>query len=226
VCNTTTVPIALSRRILNQRGVEYISGSHVDTVMSLAGDRFLASVLQQAIVCRGHRLEGEALLRKERTERRNQQLERRKEMITVAKARKNDWQARLGTAKETLKNLEAPQNISSASSVGSTSVKSKKKPKKEKSDDKSVGSNKKALREATKLLAPENDGSNKKDKKEEPFTVADWEEWGDGSPLEEISSEEESVDDDEEEEEEMMLKLQDVVRSVRPFGLDLSGKIE
>ena len=223
VCNTTTVPIALSRRILNRQGVEYMPGSHVDTVMSLAGDRFLASVLQQAIICRGHRLEGEALLRRERVERRKQKRERRKEKIKVAQARKNDWKARLTTAEETLKNLEKPQHISSTSSVGSASVKSKKKSKKEKSDEKSVGSSKKTLRDIVKSPAPETDELEKKIDNDELFSETDWEEWGDGSQLEDISSDE---DDDSDDDEDMTLRIQDVVRSVRSYGFDLSGKIE
>ena len=57
-----TVPTALSRRILHKQGVGYLDGT-VGAVVSAAGDRFLATVLQQTLVCRNERLKGAELVR-------------------------------------------------------------------------------------------------------------------------------------------------------------------
>ena len=221
IINTTTVPVALSRRILNKQGVDFTPESNIDAVLSFAGDRFIASVLQQAILCRSHRLEGEALLRKEHLARKKLKRKLRAEKIEVAITKRNEWKAKVNTAELTLKNLESPP-ISSAASIGSKTAKSKKKQKKEKSDEKSVGASKKAAKELAKSPAPDDEDTEKEDDKTEiNFSDSEWAEWGDGSQLETVSSDEES-----DEEEYMTIQLQDVVHSVRSYGLDLTGKIE
>lgn len=52
-----TVPTALSRRMLQRQGAGFLD-STVAAVASAAADRFLATVLQQAIACRDQRLKG------------------------------------------------------------------------------------------------------------------------------------------------------------------------
>jgi hypothetical protein len=57
-----TVPTALSRRILQKQGVGYLDNT-VGAIASAAADRFLATVLQQAVACRDQRLKGTELAR-------------------------------------------------------------------------------------------------------------------------------------------------------------------
>lgn len=52
-----TVPTALSRRMLQRQGIGFLD-STVAAVASAAADRFLATVLQQAVACRDQRLKG------------------------------------------------------------------------------------------------------------------------------------------------------------------------
>ena len=57
-----TVPTALSRRMLQRQGVGYLDDT-VAAIASASADRFLATVLQQAIACRDRRLEGAEMAR-------------------------------------------------------------------------------------------------------------------------------------------------------------------
>lgn len=62
-----TVPPSLTRRILHKQGVGY-ADPLVSTIVSSAADRFLATVLSQALVCRDLRFKGESMARKRRRE--------------------------------------------------------------------------------------------------------------------------------------------------------------
>lgn len=57
-----TVPTALSRRMLQRQGAGYLD-STVAAVTSAAADRFLATVVQQAVACRDQRLKGAEIAR-------------------------------------------------------------------------------------------------------------------------------------------------------------------
>lgn len=57
-----TVPTALSRRMLQRQGVGYLDDT-VASVVSASADRFLATVLQQAVACRDQRLKGAEMAR-------------------------------------------------------------------------------------------------------------------------------------------------------------------
>ena len=57
-----TVPTALSRRMLHRQGAGYYDGT-VAAISSAAADRFLATILQQAVACRDQRLKGAELTR-------------------------------------------------------------------------------------------------------------------------------------------------------------------
>jgi hypothetical protein len=52
-----TVPLALSRRMLQRQGVGYVDET-IDSIVSSAADRFLATVLHQTTACRDQRLKG------------------------------------------------------------------------------------------------------------------------------------------------------------------------
>ncbi|GKY96088.1 hypothetical protein MPSEU_000568900 [Mayamaea pseudoterrestris] len=55
--NGPTVPTSLTRRTLQRQGVGYMDTS-VAAVVSAAADRFLATIIQQSVVCRNQRLKG------------------------------------------------------------------------------------------------------------------------------------------------------------------------
>jgi len=59
-----TVPTALARRMLQQQGVGYLDDT-VAALASAAADRFLATVLQQAVACRDRRCKGTELAKEE-----------------------------------------------------------------------------------------------------------------------------------------------------------------
>lgn len=61
-----TVPTALSRRMLHKQGVGYLDPT-VEAIASASADRFLATVLQQAVACRDQRLSGEAARKEHET---------------------------------------------------------------------------------------------------------------------------------------------------------------
>jgi hypothetical protein len=63
-----TVHPSLTRRILHRQGVGY-TDPLVGTIISIASDRFLATILSQALVCRDRRIKGDELKRKEQRER-------------------------------------------------------------------------------------------------------------------------------------------------------------
>lgn len=65
---TPTTPQSLSRRILHRRGVGYLDDA-VSLLLSALSDRFLATVLVQAVACRDRRVEGCRALAAERKAR-------------------------------------------------------------------------------------------------------------------------------------------------------------
>jgi len=63
-----TVPTALSRRMLHRQGVGYLDDA-VAAVASASADRFLATVLHQAVACRDQRLKGAEMANAARRQR-------------------------------------------------------------------------------------------------------------------------------------------------------------
>ena len=64
-----TVPTSLARRMLHRQGVGYLDET-VAMLTAAAADRFLATVLQQAAVCRDRRVAGQELSKEESARRR------------------------------------------------------------------------------------------------------------------------------------------------------------
>lgn len=64
-----TVPTSLARRMLHRQGVGYLDET-VAMLTAAAADRFLATVLQQGVVCRDRRLSGLELSKEESARRR------------------------------------------------------------------------------------------------------------------------------------------------------------
>ena len=65
----STVPTSLARRVLHHQGVGYLDET-VAMLTAAAADRFLATVLQQGIVCRDRRVAGQELNKEELARRR------------------------------------------------------------------------------------------------------------------------------------------------------------
>jgi hypothetical protein len=91
--NGSTVPNALSRRMLQRQGVGYLDDT-VASVVSSSADRFLATVLQQSIACRDQRLKGAAMARKAAKQRKRHMQhydedmgDRKRRKDAIAKAR-------------------------------------------------------------------------------------------------------------------------------------------
>jgi hypothetical protein len=91
--NGSTVPNALSRRMLQRQGVGYLDDT-VASVVSASADRFLATVLQQSIACRDQRLKGAAMAREAAKQRKRHMQhydedmgDRKRRKDAIAKAR-------------------------------------------------------------------------------------------------------------------------------------------
>lgn len=130
-----TVPTALSRRLLHKQGVGYLDGT-VGAVVSAAGDRFLATVLQQTLACRNERLKGAALVRSAaRTRQRHwEQYEadveyRRKRKLEVQEKQTQICHNALKAA-ESLKKFPPATNTTNSNANDTETPTSKKKKKK------------------------------------------------------------------------------------------------
>lgn len=200
-----TVPTALSRRILQKQGVGYLDDT-VGAIASAAADRFIATVLQQAIACRDQRLKGveEA---KEAAKHRKRHLEhyqadqddreRRKTEILLQRGKNN---LAVIEAAETLKKEKAAAAAAGPSEDGD--VKTKKK--------KSAA----ALNGANKRKRSEEDGDEEAsydsiDEEEEYYQ----EYYGNDVP---------NVDDEDDEDD--MIILRDIVQPLEAWDFYLAGK--
>lgn len=137
----STVPTALSRRMLQRQGVGFLDDT-VSSVVSATADRFLATVLSQAVACRNQRLKGNEMALEEEKHVQKHILQhqadaddrkRRKVARQEAKKRHNLQAVEAG---ERLEAAGLKPNSTTTTTTNTTS-KSKKKKKKgeEQSDD-------------------------------------------------------------------------------------------
>ena len=215
-----TVPPSLTRRILHKQGVGF-SDPLVSTVVSCAADRFLATVLSQALVCRDRRFKGEELARKEKREVERVRKRRRTEHSKIANKKQS-----LETELEEFVNFKKGQ----------------KSPQKQ---------DKKGSSELIKLLETNTfDGIGKKDcldEEEDHYdkldtststrtgnngnTNSDGDGDGDSHKdneggnrsYEEDESDEDDDDDDDDDRD--ILQMRDLVRPLEAWGLSLTGKM-
>jgi hypothetical protein len=198
-----TVPTALSRRMLQRQGVGYLD-DNVASLVSATADRFLATVLQQAMACRDQRLKGAELLKEERKYRRKHVLHhqadtdnrKRRKMEREELKKKSNLEA--VAAAEALKATGAAPNTAAA---GLSPSKSKKKKKGLENGD---------------AKTQEDDDFEYDSLEEEEAYYNDY--YGD------VGQEGES-DDEDEDENQYTLMLRDLERPLQAWNVHLTGKV-
>ena len=141
-----TVPTALSRRMLHTQGVGYLDET-VAAITSAAADRFLATVLQQAVACRDQRLKGADSAKEEGRQRRKhyslyqQDADDRKRRKLARKEAK--FKANLAAIKAS---SDLTQGISNSSGTGTSSSSKKSKKKLDDNGESSAATHPKAVK--------------------------------------------------------------------------------
>ena len=207
-----TVPTALSRRMLQRQGVGYLDNT-VATVVSASADRFLATVLQQAVACRDQRLKGAAMAR-EAVKHRKRHMQHYEEDTDDRKRRKEMIDdAREKVALDTINKGEAAKRGGGASKATADGDKKTVKKKGKKKNEPTNGSK---LDPATKRLAEE---------EEEEYDSIDEEEEYYQETVGDVDGDSAAGDDEEEDEDDTLL-LKDVVRPLEAWNFHLTGKEE
>jgi hypothetical protein len=197
--HAATVPSALSRRMLQRQGVGYLDDS-VASIVSATADRFLATVLQQAVACRDQRLTGAEMAREADGQRRKHILQhqadaddRRRRKLARQEARKTSNLEAVAAA-ERLKAAGMAPNATTANALTSPAKSRSKKKKKdqEKSDDERSFD---SLEEEEEYYKDYYGGINNDDS------------------------------DDEEDENQDMLTLRDLERPLEAWDVHLTGKV-
>lgn len=212
-----TVPTALSRRMLQRQGVGYLD-STVAVLASAMSDRFLATMIQQSIVCRDHRLKGSEFAREtERYRKRHQRLYREsvngrvQRKITKLQKREMSNLAIVQVA-ETVKSKVALSK--DASRDGDINSKSKKKKKTTSFSEPSVPPSNAILHSSIRENDSDDAASFDSIDEEEDYYVRCY---SDANMID-------SCTEDEEDEEEEMIILRDFERSLEVWNFSVSGK--
>lgn len=215
-----TVPTALSRRILNRQGAGFIDPT-VAAAVSAAGDRFLVTVLHQAVACRDQRLKGAEVQREASLARKRHldQVQADKDDRERRKAEKIKQREDINM--EVIMNAEALTKKkggagASADKDGKPSPKSKKKKKGE--DDNQQ--NNQSMMNGSRLLKFDRKSLSKNDDEPSVDSIDEEEEYyqryyGDG---------EAGIKVGEEEEDDEALILWDLVHPLEAWQFTLVGK--
>lgn len=200
-----TVPTALSRRMLHRQGVGYLDDT-VAAVISASADRFLATVLQQAVACRDQRLKGAELAR--------DAARHRKRHMQHYQADTDDRKRRREEAEEAREAAHV-NTISAADSLkkgggASKATDEKKKKKKKKEDDPP----------ATNGAKPAGGAVPPMDEDDESYDSIDEEEDYYLEKLGEVHAPQKG----EEEEDDDALLLKDLVRPLEAWDFHITGK--
>lgn len=195
-----TVPTALSRRMLQKQGVGYLDDT-VASAVSASADRFLATVLQQAIACRDQRLKGAEMAR-EAARHRKRHMQHFEADTDNRKRRRQQLEEERES--EHLNTVQVAESLKKGGTLKNDD--DKKKPKKKKKDD---------------------DGANGTMSDDEPDEEAD--DAYDSIDEEEEYYQEKLGDipvprKNEDEEEDDVLLLKDLVRPLEAWDFHLDGK--
>jgi hypothetical protein len=215
-----TVPTALSRRMLHRQGAGYYDGT-VAAIASAAADRFLATVLQQAVACRDQRLKGAEIARQSARSRKRHR--RQYQESTDDRRRRKDERAALReeinlaaiAAADALK-----QKTSSASSNaadlnaddGGAAAGSPTKSKKKKKANDAAPLN--GLKKRASDLSEDESSYDSIDEEEEYYAQFYSDDEGN-----------DSSENDDDEDDEMMI-LRDLSRPLEAWDLHLNGKLD
>lgn len=209
-----TVPTGLSRRMIHRQGAGFLDPT-VAAIGSAAADRFLATVLQQAVSCRAQRLKGVELTRQAARDRKRHKRhyqeavhDRKRRKLELASEREKLNVAEIRAA-EALKQKLATAGKEDADENGSASGSTKTKKKKK----------------ATPALV---NGKRKREELEDTIAEYDsldeeeehYEQYDDGDDDDDDS---ESLSDEEEEDETMV--LWDLARPLEAWDFRFDGKV-
>lgn len=213
-----TVPTALSRRMLHRQGVGFLDNTVAATV-SAAADRFLATVLQQAVACRDQRLKGVELAR-EAARRRKRHFEhyqadtddRRRRKILHAKEREKANLAAIAAA-EAL-GSKAAASASNAAGVGGASTPTNETKSKRKKKTEEAVPNGNAPVGVPKEEDDDDDSFDSMDEEEEYYQ----EFYGNDTTTGPLVDDGDNVDDEK-------LVLKDLVRPLEAWRVHVRGKM-
>ena len=225
-----TVPTALARRMLQRQGVGYLDDT-VAAIASASADRFLATVLQQAVACRERRLQGAEQAR-EAARQRNKHLQQYQADADDRKRRKLERDAAhetsLLTTIATAEALKKGGSASAAAAAAAAAVAAKndaddkkKKAKKkkvsisDKPEDGTIATNGKKPGAGS----PKGDGDDDSD--EEMYDSIDEEE---EYYQEQLGDTVTGITGDEEEDDDVLI-LRDLVRPLEAWNFHVTGKL-
>lgn len=247
----TTVPEQLTRRILNRQGVNFIDET-VGSIVSIAADKFLATVLSQSIACRDHRLEGEEVRNQHQRFQQKYQRKRKRKDIQIARkkqAKEALQQAKLTLvqANQALSQVSTSSNINTAAihnllpNATSTPTNLMMKPKNKKEIIASLQqalatahSNLTNIEKSTAKLTTESKTNKPQQQNGNilvqptlyPSTSSDDEDEDDDDWIEENEEEDkEQSDEEDDDDERYVLQLCDVVRPLESWGIHLNGRV-
>jgi len=208
-----TVPTALSRRMLQRQGVGYLDDT-VAAVTSAAADRFLATVLQQAVACRDQRIQGVTLAREEARNRKRHRQQYKEDNADRHQRKEARMKERHKQIKVAIDAAEAltKKSKDAAGEKGSKSKKKKKKvepPKKEENGNKDASEEKKGQED-------DEASYDSLDEEEDYYQKM----YGD-----EDDEDESENDDDDEDDTRFSVLLRDVVRPLEAWKINLTGKL-
>jgi hypothetical protein len=204
-----TVPQSLSRRILNKQGVNYMD-ENVTSLLSGAADRFLATILQQSLICRDRRLLGEEMAKKER------------KSIHKMKKRRRDERKR-----EEAKKQKLEKELETAIQKSTTTTTGKKNTVKKNNSSSAVTSE--LIHDVEKAFGGDEDNNYRDEEMEyydKNLNLDDKDEGGaNEQAIDDDTSDEDENDEDDDDEFKETLQLRDVVRPLDAWGISLTGKI-
>ena len=223
-----TVPIALSRRILQCQGVGFLDGT-VASIVSASADRFLATVFQQSIACRDQRLKGAAMTRDGTKQRKRHMKDYDADNDDRIRRRVSIMKAREDIAKFTIETAEAVKRgggISNAKGAFTTEKKKKKKLAKKGIANSSLTSGSGKLDPSMEALAMEESEEeyDSIDEHEEYYQENVNEIMRDRIKLKKSGNNEDDDADEDSDEEDDALLLKDVVRPLEAWDFHLNGK--
>jgi hypothetical protein len=201
-----TVPTALSRRLLHRQGAGFLDES-VSAVASAAADRFLATILQQAIACRDQRLKGAEMVREAARHRKRHAEQFEADADDRRRRRKEHDELRESS---NLATIQAADSVKRASKAGTSETEGgpTNSKKKKKIEDSLVN----GFKIKRKKIDDEEEASYDSIDEENEYYQAYY-----GGSADEVSS-------DEEEDNEMLI-LRDVARPLETWNFHVAGKL-
>lgn len=216
-----TVPPSFTRRILHQQGVGYVDPL-VPKLISTCGDKFIATILSQALICKDRRIDGEIMKKKYERERKRMNQRRQREDMEKDRRRKKKEDA----LKEFVHDKKKVLSEESKSILKSFTDEKKKKTK---FTFDMIG-------EEGGIQNVDDDDIHDDVRQEEDYYNSTVQE--NDSPLDQLSDpkldvnkqylEDESDQEDEDEDEDdqvYTLQLVDIYRPLQAWGFSLAGKM-